>query len=334
MTDNRFYDLHGPFSLADLISEIDVAPPDQPYLDEMISGVAGLAQSKPGQISFLTSKRYKDDLKTAKATACLVSENAADLVGAAHIVPIISKTPRAHFARIVERFIRPKTWTETGAEPHIAASAKCHPTTVIGAGAEIGENALIGPYVVIGPGVKIGAGTRIESHVSIECAELGEHCLIKSGACIGSEGFGMDGDERGIVALPHVGRVIIGNHVRIGAQSTVDRGFLGDTVLGDHVKIDNLVQIAHNVQIGAGSMLAGRVGISGSCIIGKNVRMGGAVGLADHITVGDNAQIAAAAGVMHNIPEGEVWSGAPAMPIRDHMRLISATRKLGQKKFK
>ena len=334
MADTRFYDLLGPYSVAELISDLDVVAPQPPFLDEMISGVSGLSESAPGQISFITSKRYKDDLNTAKATACLTPNSAADLIGSSHIVPIISKSPRAHFARIVGKFVRKKNWADEGPDPVIAASARCHATAIIGAGAEIEDNALIGPYAVIGPGVRIGEGTVIENHVSIECSDIGRYCLIKAGACIGSEGFGIDGDEHGIVSLPHIGRVIMGDHVRIGAQTTVDRGFLGDTVLGDHVKIDNLVQIAHNVQIGAGSMLAGRVGISGSCIIGKNVKMGGAVGLADHITVGDNAQIAAAAGVMHNIPEGEVWSGAPAMPIRDHMRLISATRKLGQKKTK
>ena len=214
------------------------------------------------------------------------------------------------------------------------ASKHIHPTTVISETAEIGADVKIGPYVVIGPGVVIGAGSQIESHVTIECAHLGSNCRIKAGACIGTSGFGVDADEKGIFDLPHVGRTILGDDVSIGCQSTIDRGFIGDTILGNDVKIDNLVQVAHNVTIGEGSMLAGHVGISGSCTIGKNVLMGGSVGLADHITVGDGARLAARAGVMHNIPAGETWSGIPAMPIRDHMRLISATRKLAAAKKK
>ncbi len=332
MSDNRFYDLRGPFTLAELISGLDILPPDTPFLDEKISGIADLSASLPGQISFLSSKKYKSDLNTAKATACLVNENVASLVGDEHIVPLITKTPRAHFARIVSKFVAKKPLSQETGSASIARSANIHETAIISDGAIISDNATIGPYALIGPGVTIGARTIIEGHVSIECSDVGSDCVIKSGAKIGTEGFGMDGDETGIVALPHTGTVIMGDRVQIGCNTTVDRGFLGATRMADDVKIDNLVQIAHNVSIGAGSMLAGRVGISGSCKIGQNVMMGGAVGLADHLTIGDNVQIAAAAGVMHNIPDGEVWSGVPAMPIRDHMRLISATRKLIQKK--
>ena len=174
--------------------------------------------------------------------------------------------------------------------------------------------------------------SNIGSHTTLECCIIGEHCTIKPGARIGTSGFGMDADENGIIDLPHFGRVIVGDRVSIGAQTTIDRGQLGDTIIGDDVKIDNLVQIAHNVTIGAGSMIAGLVGISGSCVIGQGVLMGGSVGLADHITVGDGARLAARAGVMHNVPAGETWSGIPAVPIRDHMRMIAATKKMIAKK--
>ncbi len=332
MADPRFYDLDGPFTLAELISGLDIDPPDTPYMDEKILGVSDLSRSEPGHISFLTSKKYKADVETAKATACLVSAPVASLVGDAHIVPLISRAPRAHFGRIVQKFVQKKSLENSGPEPEISKSAHVHSTAIVGTGAKISNKVTIGPYAVIGPGVSIGAGTTIDSHVFIECAEIGQNGHIKSGARIGTDGFGMDGDEKGVVALPHIGRVMIGDRVQIGANTTIDRGFLGDTEIASDVKIDNLVQIAHNVKIGAGTMIAGRVGISGSCVVGKNVLMGGAVGLADHLVIGDNVQIAAAAGVMHNIPEGEVWSGIPAMPIRDHMRQISATRKLIQKK--
>jgi len=142
----------------------------------------------------------------------------------------------------------------------------------------------------------------------------------------------MSGDASGIVELPHVGRAILGDRVRIGANSCVDRGLLQDTILEDDVKLDNLVQIGHNVRIGARTMMASFVGIPGSCDIGADVIIGGQAGLADHLTVGDGAKIAGHSGIMHNVPAGEVWSGYPGMPVRHHMRVVSELIKIGQGK--
>lgn len=331
MLDARFYTARGPFSLADLLEGLAAELPDPKFGEEMISAASALADSKAGQISFLDNKRRKDQAETAKATACFVTERLASVIGEKHIIPIVSKTPRAHFARVAAKLASPKTLASESGKAKIAKSAKVHRSAVIGAGAVIEDGAEIAPYAVIGPGVHIGAGSIIGSHTSIKCALLGVGCKIKAGAVIGGAGFGVTGDERGMVDIPHIGRVILGDRVSIGSQSCVDRGQLGDTVLGDDVKVDNLVQIAHNVKVGAGTVMAGHVGISGSCTIGKGVRLGGNVGLADHLTIGDGASVAARAGVMHDIPAGEVWSGIPAMPFREHMRLINATRKLAQK---
>ena len=331
MFDTRFYIPRGPLSLAELIEGFAAELPDAKFEDEMISSGAILSQSQPGHICFLDNKRHKDQALTAKATACFVTERLAETIGAQHIIPIITKTPRAHFARAIERLAVSKNLSSSEGAAKIAKSAKIHSSVVIGAGAIIEEGVEIGPYTVIGPGVHIGANSSIGSHVDIHCTVMGKGCKIKSSVVIGGSGFGVTGDENGLVDIPHLGRVIIGNYVSIGSQSCFDRGQIGDTLIGSNVKVDNLVQIAHNCSIGDGTVIAGHVGISGSCQVGKNVQMGGNVGIADHIIVGDEASIAARSGVMHNIPAGEVWSGIPAMPIREHMRVVSATRKLIQK---
>ncbi len=333
MIDSRFYDRTGPFSLGDLLDGLDVGPlPGDGYMDEEIRMPADLATAQAGEISFLSHRKFKSALETSSATACFVTEKLATDLASRHIIPIISKYPRAHFARIVQKLVKKRELGTSEAAYQAAPTARIHNSAVIGDGAVIEDKAYIGPHCIIGPGVRIGAGSVLEGHNMIECADIGADCQIKSGAQIGGEGFGMDGDEKGIVNLPHVGCAIVGDRVRIGSHSCVDRGFLGDTTIGDDVKIDNLVQIAHNCSIGAGTMIAGRVGISGSCKIGKNVRMGGAVGLADHLEIGDNAQIAASSGLMKDVPAGEYWGGTPATPIREQMKIIAATRKLIEKK--
>ena len=331
MIDARFYIPHGPFTLADLIEGFAAELPAPEFGDEDVSSGGILSASLPGQICFLDNKRHKEQALTAKATACFVTERLADIIGAQHIIPIITKTPRAHFARAMQKMASRKTLATSEGDAKIAKSAMVHSSAIIGAGAVIEDRAEIAPYAIIGPGVHIGAGSFIGSHADISCAVIGKDCKIKPSAVIGGAGFGVTRDENGIIDIPHLGRVIMGDRVSIGSQSCVDRGQIGDTVIGDDVKVDNLVQIAHNCSIGQGTVIAGHTGISGSCNIGKGVQMGGSVGIADHLTIGDGASIAARAGVMHNIPEGEVWSGVPAMPIREHMRLVNATRKLIQK---
>lgn len=327
MIDPRFYTTLGPMNLAQLIEGIDVSL-DPHFYDEVIETPAPLTGAKAGQIIFFQDKRRKSELENCKATACLVTERLAPFISDRHIIPIISKSPRAHFARICEKLVA-TTGTETSSD--ISNQASIHPTAIIGSHVVIGKGTVIGPYSVVGDGVKIGENSIIAPHVNLSFCEIGSECRIKSGAVIGGAGFGVAKDEKGLIDLPHLGRVIMGDRVSIGSQTCVDRGQLGDTLIANDVKIDNLVQIAHNVKIGQGTMIAGHVGVSGSCHIGQNVQMGGNVGLSDHVTIGDNAMIAAKAGVMHNIPEGEAWGGVPAFPMREHMRMVSATRKLAKR---
>lgn len=328
MIDKRFFESCGPFSLSDILDGLSVETLGAKFDDEVISDAAALEVSKPGNISFLGSAKHKDRLETAGATACFVQEKFAPLVSAKGILPIVSDAPRAHFARTLSRLYKRHTLETSSNTAKISKTARIHKSVVIGGGSVIEDGVRIGPNAVIGPGVHIGSNTVIGPNTVIDCAVIGANCTIKANAVIGGAGFGVARDENGSVDIPHIGRVIMGSRISVGSQTCIDRGQLNDTEIGDDVKIDNLVQVGHNVKIGSGTVIAGHVGISGSCTIGKNVQLGGSVGLADHLTVGDGASIAARAGVMHNVPAGEVWSGLPAMPIRDHMRLVSATRKL------
>lgn len=334
MIDPRFYSDTGPLSLIDIIDGLSVDLPDAKFSDDMISAVSALANSQPGDICFLKDKKQVADLTQARATACFVPKDLASAVSAQHIIPLISDHPRAHFSRVMDKLVTQKRLDTEGAVPRIADSARVHGTAVLGAGVVIEAGARIGPYTVLGPGVHIGKNTDIGPHVSIECAVIGADCVIKASSVIGGRGFGVDGDAGGLIDLAHIGRVLIGDRVAIGAQCCVDRGQIGDTVLGDDVKLDNFVQVAHNVHIGARTMIAAKTGISGSCHIGTDVLMGGGVGMADHLSVGNGARLAAYAGVMHDVPAGEMWSGVPALPIRDHMKIVAMTRRMAKPKPK
>jgi UDP-3-O-[3-hydroxymyristoyl] glucosamine N-acyltransferase len=180
----------------------------------------------------------------------------------------------------------------------------------------------------VGPNVHIGRDCAIGPNVSITHALIGDRVIIHPGCRIGQDGFSYRMSPTGHIKVPQIGRVIIQDDVEIGANSTVDRGAMSDTVIGEGTKIDNLVQIAHNVLIGRHCVLASQTGISGSAVIEDNVMIGGQVGIADHTTIGAGAALAAKAGVMHNIPAGERWFGIPAKPMRQYFREVVALKHL------
>ncbi|MGB6229628.1 MAG: UDP-3-O-(3-hydroxymyristoyl)glucosamine N-acyltransferase [Litorimonas sp.] len=307
MIDPRFFALvDGGLSLAELCETLGLDRPDGTFGEVRVEKPAPLPNSLTGDVSFLESKRHLSALETAKASACFVTADLAQDVAARHIVPLICDAPKYELARATDLLVAP----------------------VEDADLDIDETAFIHPTAVIEPGVVIGAHSRIGPHSTVSNAVIGEGVSIGSCTVIGGSGFGVVSDGQGtLLPVPHVGRVVIGDRVRIGSNSCVDRGQLGDTVVADGCQIDNLVQIAHNVVMGKNCIVAGRVGISGSCIIGTDVMMGGGSGLADHITIGDGARLAAFAGVMHDVPAGETWSGIPAMPIRQHMKMLAVSKR-------
>jgi UDP-3-O-[3-hydroxymyristoyl] glucosamine N-acyltransferase len=337
MVDSRFFETRAALTLNELIQVCGADGLSAEHAAQMISGVSSLTSALPGEICFFSDARYAADLANTQASACFVRAADAALLPA-HVVPVIVRHPQAAWAKVANLLYTEVTFS--AADPalhplaHIAPDAVIAPGAVVGAGVAIGARTQIGPNAVIGAGVVIGADGRIGAGASVRHAVIGDRVKILANAVIGEAGFGATASAEGVIDIPQLGRVVIGDDVTIGACTTVDRGALGDTVLGDQVKIDNLVQIGHNCQIGRGTAMAAHTGISGSVIIGQYVQLAGRAGVADHVTIGDQARIGAASGVMESVPAGETWAGYPAKPIRQWLRetvTLSKLAKPGQK---
>lgn len=292
-----------------------------------IQGVAPLDEAGPREMAFLAQRRYSRFLTASRAGAFLVSPELEGLLpdGSARVVVA---DPYPALRLLLAHF-----------HPEPALGADVHRTAVLGRGVRLGEGVRIGPYAVLEEGVSVGAGTRIGAHcvlgertvvgdrsvlhphvVTYADTRIGSGVVLHSGARIGSDGFGytlVDGEH---AKMPQVGRAVVEDDVEIGANTTVDRGSLGDTVIGTGSKIDNLVQVAHNVRIGARSLLAALVGIAGSTHIGEGVWIGGRASAINHLDIGDGAQVAFGSTVMRDVPAGETVSGSPSRPHREQMR--------------
>jgi len=326
MIDPQFYTIRPAVTLSELVHEIGLELPVEGAQDEMIEVPSALNTSQPGSVTFFSDKRRKDQLTTAKASVCLTTEKLLPMLSETGMMGLVTKNPRAVFSRLTSAMV-----SEGGSNAgpsEIDKTAKIHPSVSLGEGVSIGAGTRIGANCVIEDGVTVGENCVIEPLVRLAFTRMGDRCHVKSGTIIGGTGFGTAEDENGIFNVPHIGRVIIEDDVYIGSNTCVDRGQLGDTVISKDVKIDNLVQIGHNVFIGEGTLIAGHAGISGSCVIGKKCIFAGKASLADHINVGDGAILAAFAGVMSDVPAGEMYSGIPAMPVREHMRNVATLKKL------
>jgi UDP-3-O-[3-hydroxymyristoyl] glucosamine N-acyltransferase len=289
-------------------------------------------------VSFFENRKYLDAFLHSRAGAAFVDARAAARAPAG-MATLVSDEPYKAYARAAQLFYP--------APPVLAGRA---PSALISETAIVPEDCEIGPNVVIGPRVRLGRRCRIEANTVIGAGvEIGDdcsiaanatlsHCLIGArvvvypGARIGQPGFGFAPDPAGPIKVPQLGRVVIGDDVEIGANTTIDRGSLHDTVIGAGSMIDNLVQIGHNVVLGRCCVLAGQVGISGSTRLDDFVMIGGQGGLAGHLNVGRGAQIAAKAGVMRDIAAGDVMCGIPAVPIADFMRQTAVLHRLARKK--
>jgi UDP-3-O-[3-hydroxymyristoyl] glucosamine N-acyltransferase len=300
----------------------------------MIFGVAPLQSAGPEDVSFLDNRRYADLLSATKAGAVLVHPDFAAKVPSG-AVPIVTPEPYVGWAKI-SAFFHPFRQAVPGIHPSaivdrqadIDASAEIGPGSFIGAEAKIGAGTVIGALSVIEAGVVIGQKCRIHARVTISHAIIGDRVTIYPGACIGQDGFGFAIGRAGFVPVRQLGRVLIGDGAEIGANSCIDRGSAQDTVIGPGVHIDNLVQIAHNVNVGAHSVIVAQVGISGSTSIGEGVQIAGQAGLIGHLTIGKGARIAAQSGVMTDIPAGAEIMGSPSQPIKTYLREVATLRRL------
>lgn len=301
------------------------------------AGVAPLQSAGPDEVSFLDNRRYVEALRATRAGAVVLAPVMAGEVPAG-VAAILTETPYLGFARVA-RLFHPPPPPVPGIHPTAAIApdavvgegSEIGPYAVVGAGARIGRNCILHAHAVVGPGVEIGDGCRLHSHCSISHAVAGRGVVLHPGVRVGQEGFGFAPTPDGrYETMPQLGRVVLGDGVEIGANACIDRGSQGDTVIGPGTRLDNLVQIGHNVRSGRGCVMVAQSGISGSTLLGDHVMVAAQAGLVGHLRIGDRARIGAQAGVTQDVPGGTDVIGSPAWPVREFWRAMARLRNLGR----
>ncbi len=339
MIETRFYKNKGPLRLKDIAKAIDAELEDDVENIE-INNITSIKEANKGDITFLSNKKYLADLASCKVSAAIVSFDFDQDLN--NIILLRSHNPYYSYSLLVELFYSSAEIIEEKIEnsAYIHESAKIGKNCYIGhnvvikANVEIGDNSVIKSGSFIDYGVKLGSNARIDTNVSISFAIIGDDVVILPGANIGQDGFGFATHNGVHKKIYHTGCVIIGNNVEIGANSTIDRGSMNNTIIEDLCRIDNLVQIGHNAHIKKGSILVAQVGVAGSSTIGSYCALGGQVGVAGHVIIADNVQIAGQGGVIQDINESGVMGGTPAVPIRDWHKQTVILKKLVKNKGK
>ena len=334
---NQFYKNLGPYSVKNIAELIDATVIGDEELE--VHNVKSLDNADKNDISFFDNKRYMMSFEKSLAGACIVSKN-HNIRNAANVTLLQVENPYFSYAKVIDLFYK----SSKKNNKTISTSSTISKTAKIGTNCSIGHNVVIEDNVQIGNDCVIGAGAyidhgvvigdraRIDSNVVISHAIIKNDVVILPGASIGQDGFGF-ATHRGIhKKILHIGRVLIGNNVEIGANTCIDRGSMQDTIIEDLCRIDNLVQIGHNVHVKRGTVLVAQVGIAGSSKIGQYCALGGQVGIAGHVTIADQASIAGQSGVIKNITAPGAFGGSPAVPIKDWHRQSIVMKKLVQKK--
>jgi UDP-3-O-[3-hydroxymyristoyl] glucosamine N-acyltransferase len=313
--------------------------------DRLIRGAATLAEAGAGELAFLANPRYRADAAATRAAAVVLSPadfealSGGAAASAARPSFVLTRNPYAWFALALQR-LHPEPAPRGGVhasavvapDARLAAGVSVGPGAVIESGARLEEGAVIGALSFVGAGARVGAGSRLHAHVTLaHGCELGQRCVVHSGAVIGADGFGFAPFEGGWIKIPQVGRVLIGDAVEIGANTSIDRGALGDTVIEDEVKLDNQIQIGHNCRIGRATVMAGCVGVAGSATIGRGCQIGGAAMIAGHLTIADGCAIGPGTLVASSIAEPGHYTGFfPMMKNRDWERSAAIIRHLDE----
>ena len=340
MSAPHFFQTRPGLTIGEIAALTGAAPRRSADLDRRVSGIAPLDRAGPHDLTFLDSSKYAQQAAATDAAACLATERLAHCVPE-HVALLCVGEPYRAFVETARALypdaLRPSSLFEASAAApgnhlhrtaRVEAGVRIDPGAVVGPRAEIGAATVIGPGAVIGPDVRIGRDCAIGANASITHALIGDRVIIHAGVRIGQDGFGYLPGPNGHRKVPQLGRVIVQDDVEIGANTTIDRGASRDTVIGEGTKIDNLVQIAHNVTIGRHCLLAGQVGISGSVTVGDYVMMAGQSGIIDHIIVGEGAQIGAACSVFSDVPAGAKWLGTPGRLARSFLRETAVLKRL------
>jgi UDP-3-O-[3-hydroxymyristoyl] glucosamine N-acyltransferase len=340
MRDTRFFPAPAPLRLAE-VAELTGARLLRGDADAVIKGAAPLEAADDGDLSFLDNPKYVEHLATTRATACLCQSRYAKRVPDRVAVLETAEPYRAYsryLAKVFPAALRPSGFfgkaDQAGTvhpDARLEAGVRVELGAVVGARAEIGAGTLVSAGAVIGEGVAIGRDCAIGANAVVQHALIGNRVILHPGVAIGQDGFGFALGPSGHMKVAQIGRVIIQDDVEIGANTTIDRGANRDTVVGEGTKIDNQVQIAHNVEIGRHCIIVAQVGISGSVKVGDFVAIGGQSGVNGHVSIGNGAQIAAVSVVHDDVPPGARWGGVPARPVKEWFREMVALRRLAQK---
>ena len=338
MADPRFFTPEGPFDLAELARRCGAELARAEEGGWQVSDVRPLDAAGPEHLSFVDNKKYIPAFTNSKAGACIAHPSLASKAPPGMRL-LLSPDPYRSYAKAAAAFYpTPRPLPGIASSASVDPSARLAPSVrvdagaVIGSGVEIGERCWIGPNAVIGAGVVLGEDCIVGALASLSHVVVGCRVRLYPGVCIGQDGFGFAMGAEGHLKVPQLGRVLIGDDVEIGANTTIDRGAGPDTIIGAGSKIDNLVQIGHNVHLGRGCVIVSQVGISGSTHLGDFVVAAGQAGITGHLTIGSGARIAAQSGVMRDVEPGSQIGGSPAVPFQDWLRQVAALARLIRKK--